>query len=96
MKDFYNLLFKGVETNKTPLELSNEEFEEFQKNVDGKLFELVLHPNRDAIKWFKNLSANEMVEIWNKHNFNLKDVSLRDIVIVHGLHSKTMWLILKD
>jgi hypothetical protein len=87
MKHFYNLLFQGVESNKRPLELTKEQFEDFQQKVDSKLFKLVPHPNSEQIIWFTNLSIEIAEMLCDYHQINARSVSVNSMIFLHEIYS---------
>ena len=84
----YNLLFKGVETNKRPLDLTDEEFEKIKADLAGSDFELVLHPKSTEIDWFINLSTETAEMLCNHHQINPKSVSVNNMVFFYEIYHK--------
>jgi hypothetical protein len=81
--NYYNLLFKGVEINRKPLDLDADEY----ANLIGKFidtpFELKLNPNSKEIKWFTNLPIEVAAEICEKNNINPSSVSIGNMVFLY-------------
>lgn len=82
----YNLLFKGVETNKRPLDLTDEQFEDFKERLDGTTFKIVLHPKSTEIDWFTNLSTETAEMICNHHQINPKSVSVYSMIFLYEIY----------
>jgi len=87
---YYNLLFKGVETNKRPLDLTDEQFEDFKERLDGTTFKIVLHPKSTEIDWFTNLSTETAEKICLRHDINPKSVSVNDMVFFYEIYHKSL------
>jgi hypothetical protein len=84
----YNLLFKGVEINKRPLDLTDGEFEKTKADLAGSDFELVLHPKSTEIDWFINLSTETAEKICLRHDINPKSVSVNNMVFFYEIYHK--------
>ena len=82
---YYNLLFKGVEVNRKPLQLTDAEFEDFNKRNFGTQFELKLHPNLTEIEWFCNLSTEQAVSMCEEYNINPSKVSIGNMILLYNM-----------
>lgn len=85
---YYNLLFNGVEVNKKPLYLTNEQFEQFKDKMKDTSFDIILDSNSEKIEWFNNLSPQIASKICFKSGLYPLTVTSSDIAYLHKTFSK--------